>query len=88
MFHNCFINKDLTVLDLSSFDTPNLTNTNRMFNGTKLPPILYMNNFKMDNVTNYNSMFYGDEQEILIVTKDEKLLNYNYTNDKKYPLDI
>lgn len=88
MFYNCFINKDLSVLDLSSFETPNLINSNRMFNGAKLPPILYMNNFKMDNVANYNLMFYGNEpQEILIVTKDEKLLNYNYVNDKKYPLE-
>ena len=55
MFRNCFT---LITLDLTSFNTPNLTNTTCMFaNSYKLERIYVNENFKTDKVTESESMF-------------------------------
>lgn len=86
MFFNCFINKDISELDLSSFQTPVLTNTNRMFNGAKLPKILRLDNMDLKTGADTGAMFYGSQQEIVVVTKSPMLLAYNFQTDRKSPL--
>lgn len=86
MFYNCFVKQELKSLDLSSFNTPSLVNTDRMFQGAKLPKFLDLTQFDMDQVTNATDMFAGDLQELLIVTNDDHLLNYPYEQDQKTPL--
>lgn len=55
MFRNCFT---LITLDLTSFNTPNLTNTTNMFaNSYKLERIYANENFKTDKVTEGEHMF-------------------------------
>ena len=55
-----FLQKDaLTNLDLSDWDTKNITNMNAMFHGCdNLTSIEGLNNFNTSNVTNMNHMFY------------------------------
>ncbi|MCC4045677.1 BspA family leucine-rich repeat surface protein [Enterococcus gallinarum] len=86
MFFNCFINKDISELDLSSFQTPVLTNTNRMFNGAKLPKILRLDNMELKKGADTGAMFYGNKQEVVVVTKSPVLLAYNFQTDLKSPL--
>ena len=57
MFQNC---KALTSLDLSSFDTSNVTNMNEMFaNCSSLATIYASNSFDTTNVSNSSYMFTG-----------------------------
>lgn len=86
MFFNCFINKNISELDLSSFHTPLLTNTNRMFNGAKLPKIVRLDNMDLKTGADTGAMFYGSQQEIVVVTKSPMLLAYNFQTDRKSPL--
>ena len=59
MFSNC---KNLTELDLRSFDTSNVTNMGGMFSGcSKLTSLDLGENFNTSNVTNMGSMFYWCE---------------------------
>lgn len=86
MFFNCFINKNISELDLSSFKTLKLTNTNRMFNGAKLPKIVRLDNMELKKGADTGAMFYGSQQEIVVVTKSPVLLAYNFQTDRKSPL--
>ncbi|HFD0554431.1 TPA: BspA family leucine-rich repeat surface protein [Enterococcus faecium] len=84
MFHNT----PITSLDLRHFNTPVLSNTNRMFNGCNNLKLVRMDNFNMSNVTDSAAMFYrGSKKETLIVTKDNYLLNeHNFIGDNTHPL--
>ncbi|MBO6359194.1 BspA family leucine-rich repeat surface protein [Enterococcus casseliflavus] len=86
MFHNCFIRKNISELDLSSFYTPHLINTNRMFNGAKLPRVIRLDQFDMSKVTDSSAMFYGNNQELLVVTSSSALRNYPFSVDRKSPI--
>lgn len=54
MFFNC---SGLTSLDLSNFDTSNVTNMGSMFGGCKSLTSLDLSSFDTSNVTNMNCMF-------------------------------
>ena len=54
IFYNC---TSLTTLDLSNFDTGNVTNMCSMFNGCSNLTILDLSNFDIGNVTNMDYMF-------------------------------
>ena len=56
MFGCC---SSLTNLDLSNFNTINVTNMKDMFNGCKSLTNLNLSNFNTINVTNMSNMFYG-----------------------------
>ena len=56
MFWNC---KNLTSLDLSNFNTENVTTMNDMFSGCKNLTSLNLSNFNTENVTYMEYMFYG-----------------------------
>ena len=68
MFSNC---KNLISLDLSSFDTSNVTAMSFIFyQCTKLKKI-DMRNFTFDKVTSANVMFSGIPNDCLIIVKGE-----------------
>ena len=56
MFSNC---KQLLSVDLSGFNTKNITNMNSMFNGCSSLTSLDVSNFDTSNVTSMDSMFNG-----------------------------
>ena len=56
MFYNC---SNLTSLDVSKFDTQNVTSMCTMFKGCSSLTSLDLSNFDTQNVTNMYGMFYG-----------------------------
>ncbi|MDQ8566195.1 BspA family leucine-rich repeat surface protein [Enterococcus faecium] len=78
MFFGC---ASLQRLDIQNFNTPNLSKTDYMFAGCGAS-IIRMNNFKMNSVNSEYGMFDNTPsgKELLITTRDNKLLNYNYPN--------
>lgn len=78
MFFDC---TSLQTLDIQNFNTPNLSKTDYMFAGCGAS-IIRMDNFKMNSVYSEYGMFDNTPsgKELLITTRDNKLLNYNYPN--------
>ncbi len=78
MFFGC---ASLQTLDIQNFNTPNLSKTDYMFAGCGAS-IIRMDNFKMNSVYSEYGMFDNTPsgKELLITTRDNKLLNYNYPN--------
>ena len=56
MFDNC---RSLTSLDVSNWDTSNVTNMDAMFNNCRSLTTLDLSNWDTSNVTNMGSMFWG-----------------------------
>jgi surface protein len=56
LFASC---SSLTSLDLSDFDTSNITNMKKMFSGCSSLTELDLNSFDVSNVTNFYMMFNG-----------------------------
>ena len=56
MFFGC---ENLLYIDLSSFDTKNVTNMNSMFYGCENLENINLSSFVTKNVTNMNNLFYG-----------------------------
>ena len=56
MFEGC---SKLETLDVSKFDTSNVTNMRNLFNTCSKLETLDLSNFDTSNVTNMESMFYG-----------------------------
>ena len=73
MFFGC---NSLISLDLSNFNTQNVTNMRCMFFGCNSLKSLDLSNFNTQNVTNMNLMFSGCEslKRENIITKDDKIL--------------
>ena len=65
MFYDC---NNLVDLDLSSFDTNNVTTMYNMFSYCIKLTDMKLNNFNIDNVTNYNGMFSGIPTKVTILT--------------------
>ena len=76
MFCDCF---SLKSLDLSSFNTNNVTNMNHMFGGCKSLESLDLSSFNTCNVTDTNCMFLLCEslklEKIKINEKEKKILD-------------
>ena len=74
MFFGC---SSLTNLDLSSFNTPKVTNLNGMFYGCSSLKSLDLSNFNTQNVTNMEHMFYecSSLKKENIITNDWILKN-------------
>jgi surface protein len=70
MFDYC---SQLTNLDLSHFNTENVTNMSHMFE--ECPSLVYLNlsNFNLKNVTNMIEMFNGINRNCEIICDDQKL---------------
>lgn len=84
MFHNTPVSS----LDISHFNTPALSSTNRMFNGCNNLKLVRMDNFNMSHVSDSDAMFYrGRGTETLVVTNDSYLLNqHKFKQDNTHPL--
>lgn len=84
MFFNCPL---LETLDISSFSTPKLNKMEFMFarNGAS---VYRLDNFSTSAVYDLNKFGLFDNtpqgKELLVTTKDQKLLNYNYSNRKAF----
>ena len=73
MFDNC---KSLTNLNLSNFNTQNVTNMSSMFAGCNSLTNLNLSNFNTQNVTNMSYMFLGCQSltKENLITKNNKIL--------------
>ena len=67
MFSNC---NSLTSLDLSNFNTSQVTNMSWMFTGCSSLTSLDFRKATFDKVTSYDSMFNSTSSTINIITKD------------------
>ena len=85
MFCGC---KSIRNLNLSNFDTKNVTNMRGMFAGYKSITNLNLSNFDTKNVTDMRSMFKGCKSLKIenVKTNDEKILKklYNLLNSDLY----
>ena len=73
MFRGC---NSLISLDLSNFNTQNVTDMGSMFSGCNSLISLDLSNFNTQNVTKMNSMFDGCNslKKENLITKDDKIL--------------
>lgn len=75
---------NLKTLDLSSFQTNQVTNMNSMFIETTNLRLLNLSQFNLTNVRNMGSMFTTSAKSpLLVIAKDSKLLNYNYSSGNR-----
>ena len=72
MFYNC---SSLTSLNLSNFNTNNVTNMSSMFRYCSKLTSLNLSNFNTNNVTNMRNLFKSLNKRCKIITNDIKLLN-------------
>ena len=75
MFYICSSLKELNV---SSFNTNNVTNMSQMFSGCSSLKELSLSNFNMNKVNNYYLMLYGCPDELI------KKIKKKYKNIKFY----
>ena len=68
MFYYC---TGISELDLSNFDTSNVTNMSYMFTYSSKLSTIKLNNATFEKVTQSGSMFYGLASNFYIITKDE-----------------
>jgi len=73
MFYSC--NK-LIRLDLSSFNTNNVTDMTYMFQNCERLQFLDLRNFSFNNVTSYTGMLIGIPNDCLIIVKDNAAKNW------------
>ena len=66
MFYYC---SSLKELDVSKFNTTNVTDMNHMFSGCSSLKELNLNNFNTNNVTNMCSMFFSCSNELIMKIK-------------------
>ncbi|CDM68949.1 Hypothetical protein CM240_1791 [Clostridium bornimense] len=102
-----FCNTGLDNLDLSNFDTSQVTNMKAMFANLDNITVLDLSSFNLDKVTENNMKYMfaknvtvesngviiennssNDAKELLIVTKDSKLKNYDYIADFCLPVGL
>ena len=90
MFEGC---NSLTNLNLSNFNTQNVTDMNKMFWGCKSLTNLNLSNFNTQNVINVGGMFYNcySLKKKNVIINDKKILNwlmsYNYQTYNKFLLN-
>ena len=73
MFYNC---KSLTRLDLSNFNSQNVSNIDHMFSGCESLISLDLSNFNIQNINGFLPIFKGclSLKKENIITNDEKIL--------------
>ena len=79
--------RNLESINASTWDTSKVKDMNSMFINNDSLKIIDLSNWDTSNVTNMSSMFRvglgGLKQNLLVVTKDEKLKNYDYSADNR-----
>lgn len=74
----------LKKLDLSSFQTEKAKFMNSMFLGMNELNLLDLSQFDLTNVTDTTNIFTTDNKTpLLVIAKDNKLLNYNYLSNNR-----
>ena len=68
MFQNCY---RIPSLDLSAFDTSNVTNMGYMFSGCQALKFLDIRNFTFDNVETFTAMLTYVPTDCLIIVKSQ-----------------
>ena len=83
LFYNCSSLKDL---DLSNFNTNNVTDMSDMFHDCSSLKELNLSNFNINNVIDISCMFHGctDELELKITSVDDTVTEFN-RNWEYYP---
>ena len=81
MFYNC---SSLTSLNLSNFNTNNVTNMSYMFYKCFSLKELNLTNFNTNNVTNMSFMFFGCSNDLISKIKSE---NKNIKDEAFYDDD-
>ena len=76
MFHNCF---DLNNLNISSFNTKNVTDMSYMFYDCKNLINLDLSSFNTKNIENVNGIFHGCNKSI--IEKNKSIFNIFNEND-------
>ena len=72
MFYNC---SKLNSLNLSNFNTNNVTNMSSMFYDCSSLTSLNLSNFNTNNVTNMENMFSGiNKKSCNLICNDEKII--------------
>jgi len=78
MFRNC---KNLKNINLSSFDTKNVTNMKNMFYGCNNLIDINLSSFDTKNDTKMNNMFYDcNNLKKIILNKNSKLIKNELSN--------
>ena len=72
MFYNC---SSLTTLDLSKFNTNNVTHMGNMFRNCSSLTSLDLSKFNTNNVTNMDDMFFGMNKGCNLICKDNNILS-------------
>ena len=72
MFSGC---SSLTNINLSNFNTNNVTSISYMFSNCSSLTSLNLSNFNTNNVTDMNSMFLGINKGFNLICNDKKILN-------------
>ena len=82
MFYDC---SGLNRINLSNFNTQNVTNMSHMFSGCSNLTNLNLSNFNTQNVTNMEYMFSGCKslKSNNIITKDNEILKSFYKDNDK-----
>ena len=80
-------NNSLEWLDLSNWDVSNVTSINYIFDRTPNLKWIDLSNWNLSKVTSMINIcrVVGSKTQLLIVTKDQKLKEYNYLNDGRIP---
>ena len=71
MFSRCY---KLNSIDLSNFNTNNVTNMSDMFSGCKSSNSIDLSNFNTTNVTDMSGMFNNISNHCNIISKDKKII--------------
>lgn len=83
MFANC---SNLTKLNLQNFKSKNIQYTDHMFLETSKLNYIDLSNFNMTSTINKQNMFFTtSETPLIVLTNDTFLLNYQYSEDHRFP---
>lgn len=83
MFANC---SNLTKLNLQNFKSKNIQYTDHMFLETSKLNYIDLSNFNVTSTTNKQNMFFTtSETPLIVLTNDTFLLNYQYSEDHRFP---
>ena len=81
MFDGCQVLKSL---DVSKWDTSKVTDMSRMFYNCYKLTSFDLSNWDMSNVVNVKEMFFCEDGALLeVITKDNKLLSYDYNKSNR-----
>ena len=89
---NMFYNSPATIINVSNFDTSNVTNMSSMFYNSRVTGALDVSNFDTSKVTNMSYMFYNSQATTLDVSNFDTIkvtsMSYMFYGSKATTLDV